>query len=690
LDAVGQPKPYLVVVPSSLLMQWIEELQKFTRTFRLYLYHGDYRAKGAGGPKLKRIAQKLTKGHAIFKPREENANIIVLTSYQTFSVRHGPAALFTWRRKSGMSASGAKALADIPDPKWELSLDGCFRMVVLDEAHLAKNEEAHINVATGWLEASFYVLATATPLHNSIFDFSGFLKLIQQPENARLITTGSFELRYRRGSDPFKLEPHHAAAKLALTTTAFKEFVLPKDKVAQGLALERIWSKCLIRRNYESACPAGSENRIGRTLPACNMIVLDLNFTDEAQKLYDTYSEAPLKKLVMKDRTGRDDSRLIINANSYRALVLLSMWPLFAFVPAAMNKRADTIKWPTGGSLLRKLLLAVHAHPAGRLHIPAVPEPDDVQGLLAEFLKFAPRLRALVANIADQVIKRKEKAVIWVLYPIEQLLVTAILRCMGVDAYAFLSTLNPTERSNLQHEFNNNPDWCTALGSSYRCSGIGMNLQKIGRFVHLLDPAPTEAAQNQAVGRSYRVGSTRDVLVIEYFVSGTFNEKQVNNQILKAIPGLMALVDRTKVAESFAQGGASEGEPAEGTIDAKQLEGFYEVNGQLLHRSAPEFPPALLESAQPLQPEEVLIKFFQLRRGRRVVQHRGLGAAFHERAPPRERTPEEQVGSDGGAEPPSKRRRKTAKDRKGKGRATDEDPGEVIMLDDDNSDSHAV
>jgi len=37
----------------------------------------------------------------------------------------------------------------------------------------------------------------------------------------------------------------------------------------------------------------------------------------------------------------------------------------------------------------------------------------------------------------------------------------------------------------------------------------------------------SKEAQEQAVGRCYRIGQVRDVTVIEYFVQGSFNEKQV-------------------------------------------------------------------------------------------------------------------------------------------------------------------
>lgn len=179
------------------------------------------------------------------------------------------------------------------------------------------------------------------------------------------------------------------------------------------------------------------------------MVVLDLDFSQAAQEVYNNNSEEYLKKLVMPDAND-PESRLIINANSYRALVLMSVWPLFAYAPFVIKQQADATKWPVGRSLLRKLLKTIHSHTIGCQYVPTVPNSDDVAGLLAEFFKYSPRLAAFCANVADQVIKRKQKAIVWVLYPVEQLLLAAILQMMGIDARGFLSTARITKTSSIR------------------------------------------------------------------------------------------------------------------------------------------------------------------------------------------------------------------------------------------------
>jgi hypothetical protein len=53
------------------------------------------------------------------------------------------------------------------------------------------------------------------------------------------------------------------------------------------------------------------------------------------------------------------------------------------------------------------------------------------------------------------------------------------------------------------------------------------------------------------MGRSYRLGQSRKVTVVEYYVRKTFNERVVNNQILRALPGLMAIIGDESMTRAF-------------------------------------------------------------------------------------------------------------------------------------------
>ncbi|XTI94614.1 P-loop containing nucleoside triphosphate hydrolase protein, partial [Cenococcum geophilum] len=141
------------------------------------------------------------------------------------------------------------------------------------------------------------------------------------------------------------------------------------------------------------------------------------------------------------------------------------------------------------------------------------------------------------------VVKRKEKAIVWSLYPLEQLIIREIFVSFGIDTRVLASDLTQGQKSDLVKNFNS-PDVCQVLIASYTANGAGLNLQQSCHNVHLFDPAPSANAQEQAIGRTYRLGQPRKVTVVEYYVRRTFNEKVVNTQILRALPGLMAMIDK--------------------------------------------------------------------------------------------------------------------------------------------------
>ncbi len=70
------------------------------------------------------------------------------------------------------------------------------------------------------------------------------------------------------------------------------------------------------------------------------------------------------------------------------------------------------------------------------------------------------------------------------------------------------------------------------LIASYLVSGVGLSLHKACWNVHLLDPSPSQEAQAQAVGRTYRLGQAHDVRVVGYCVTGSYNECMVNTAII--------------------------------------------------------------------------------------------------------------------------------------------------------------
>lgn len=68
------------------------------------------------------------------------------------------------------------------------------------------------------------------------------------------------------------------------------------------------------------------------------------------------------------------------------------------------------------------------------------------------------------------------------------------------------------------------PDQVHALAATYGALGVGVNLQSMCRVVCLLDVDPVPATMSQAIGRVYRQGQERPVLVYKYVCRDSLDE----------------------------------------------------------------------------------------------------------------------------------------------------------------------
>ena len=591
-----------------LVEQWIEELQRFSPIFDIQVYHNKSSTQKSTAADVQRRNEIFTQDHELFNGDGANARVVVISTYGTIASRHGPNALKKWREKTYKGMFEAKGSVhqpenwfDTPDRKWPKDLSGRWHSILLDEAHHVRNSDSLAHIAIKFMDCSFTVLCTATPLFTGIRDNFGLMALIEpRPTLNYPIRTPDGTI-FKKNDDPFVVPDDHPAAVLRLTSAAFAAYVLTsQDSVEQGRRLEQIWSQFLICRRYTSSCPIGSmQNVIGQALPRCESIVLDLNNPPLAQAVYDEFSESFLKKLMATDTTRTGDSRVVVNANSYRGLVLMSTWPMLALSGSAMNPPTRAKKgWSKNPHVIHTILRQI----AKCKDLPSamkpyhVPAAESTLQVIGAVLQHSSRLSALVANIADQVVKRKEKAIIWSLYPLEQLIIRELLVSFGIDARVLASDLTQGQKSDLVKNFNS-PEVCQVLIASYTANGAGLNLQQSCHNVHLFDPAPSANAQEQAIGRTYRLGQPRKVTVVEYYVRRTFNEKVVNTQILRALPGLMAMIDKDQVFKTYSHDAHDYTTPGlENVLDATSLKGFVlDGEGKLWHALNPDIPRELLD-----------------------------------------------------------------------------------------------
>ena len=221
-------------------------------------------------------------------------------------------------------------------------------------------------------------------------------------------------------------------------------------------------------------------------------------------------------------------------------------------------------------------------------------KPTELERDLAVVMGHGLRLRALVALLAEQVLRAGEKAVVWTSYPIMQKLLVSILTAFGMRARAFLSSLDAGQRTTLVNSFNDTAsDDLQVLVCNYSCSPAGYNMQKANRNVHLFDPAPCESAKLQAVGRTHRIGQRRLVRVVQYSTPQTYNSAMLGNSALQMAVANIAMMQPETLVDLY----ADEETPEADRTRMAGLRGFWILGNDLVHDSAPNFH-ALKDAAE--------------------------------------------------------------------------------------------
>ncbi|KAL8755625.1 MAG: hypothetical protein Q9184_004740 [Pyrenodesmia sp. 2 TL-2023] len=538
-DDVTPPMPSLIVMPNQLMDNWVRDCDYITPDVPIAMYYGHPKAKYGGNVTV--IQGTLTKQHPLFNKKNEiNARTIVLTSAATLARRHGPKAQAQWRMKQeGWSINKANAQMNVLDQRFPYCLEGCFKTLVIDEAHIAKRMETATHITLKWLNAMFSIPVSATPLINHQRDYLGFISIIEKP--GLWSTDNLQQLGVTADIDPFAeslddKDEDEGIRQLRCTTAAFRKFIAENKKPeVVGPRLGKVFERSMIRRTYQSRIPFHTGPMIGESIPPVYSTLIETAFTEKEQSIYDPLRLAYQSKLAKRLNSGK----IVWNMRYFRQLILLGTWLGFQYcqhlMPAKRTKAL--LDDPNCVSELVDVCTSKEAK-----FWPVVDKKDDPL-LVASTLRGSPKLRALMKVLSRQVFVQQEKAIVWTTFPAQQTLVVKLLRKMGIDAHALHAGMSYEERRQLVKDFSEHPTKVTVLVPCWAVGSYGYNFQYYCHNIHLLDPAPSEPIENQAIHRNRRIGQQWYVIVCRYYLRGSFNEFHVSHNLRKALPGVMATLN---------------------------------------------------------------------------------------------------------------------------------------------------
>lgn len=326
-----EPRPMLLAVPPTLIEQTKAELHRFSKALRVKVYYGDLRNSD-----LDEGDYHLHPRHPWLRfDRKHPATVtVILTGHETFRNRHGPKAL---ARHRGVPSPPEEQLIDPPRPdEWERDLGGCFDIVCVDEAHVARSASSHVAQSLKWLAPRFVLLVTATPMWSHTNDMAGMIKLVES-------RGASDRARQELGTthDPWTYSEESELGQLRYSAYAYEQFATigqlwgpmteqakrvgataSKDEVATAAAtrLRDLRTRFVIRRDQSTQFAGGP--RIGEQLPRRLAYNLLVSYEEDGQRLYNTATEEFRKRLYTAeaDQDG-GKPRLKMNAFIVRQLM---------------------------------------------------------------------------------------------------------------------------------------------------------------------------------------------------------------------------------------------------------------------------------------------------------------------------------------------------------------------------------
>jgi SNF2 family DNA or RNA helicase len=612
-----QGKPVLIVVPPNLLIPWAKEISRIARLnrFNIFIYKCVVHKESI--PKHKtHLTRPMERKTLLSKTSPYGAGAIILTTYQSFGQRHGAEAIKEWQRKNHLPIVNKPKTMPSECP---YNLSGCFGTVFLDEGHMARNKQSGVHRTLTWLDADFYLLATATPFYNTITDFRGYIPFLFSSKPIWDDLEDEHDLDVST-TDPFEVPDDHHAAIGRFTSEAVGRYILRRGISAEtaGANMRKILQELMIHRTYYSRIPFESGPTIGSEIPLAHRKKIEVEWESIEKTIYRKLSQQYRKSLLSK---SEKTSKYMWNMKAYRSLVLLTAWLGMPFVEQSL----DSAGFPLALKALERGCVVTNwiwkALSTGSMvtkdkvyefynGIPDSQSPSSIGATtkLELLLRGSPKLRAMIPIVTNQVIVHREKAIVWCAFPATQVFVCAALREAQIDARIHVGTAISIEllkkdywhvsevRKEMQAErgselietFNTKPDKCMVPVCLYGVSASGLNLQSMCHNVHLFDAASSQAAVDHAIGRTCRLGQFRSVLVYEYRLKKSFHDEMILRNRKKVQPGMVTDLSTTIFKDLLEGDDDSDGNFA--ALDHKSLAKWVVRDGQLVELDNDEEP----------------------------------------------------------------------------------------------------
>jgi len=548
----AHPKCTLVLAPTVAIVQWRNEIAKFTEGFKVLVYHGTNRAEHAS---------------------ELEQYDVVLTSYAVMES--------TFRREhKGFQRKGKLMKEDsiIHKVKWH--------RVILDEAHNIKDRQSNTAKAAFALQAQYRWCLSGTPLQNRVGELYSLVRFVGCDPFAHYMCkkcdckslhwlsnmgacsecghSGMQHVCYWNNEvlKPIQFggaSSGEGATAFAKLNTLLKRLMLRRTKVERADDLGLPPRVVKVRRDYFTE----EEEELYKSL-----------FQDVKRK-FNTYADegtvlnnySNIFTLITRMRQLADHPDLVIKSRTSQAIqhAPADLPQDIITCRICLDEAEDAVKTSSCRHIFCRECVRQYLETAA-VQKPDCPvcnqpitidldqeaiEADDTnrQGFLSRIDPTKARTSTKIEALLEELSKLKTesstlKSIVFSQFTSMLDLVARRLQLGGFKFVRLQGSMTPTARDNTIQAFMNNPE-CTVFLISLKAGGVALNLTEASS-VFLLDPWWNPAVELQAMDRIHRLGQHRPITVTRLIIENSIESRILDLQRKKENLAASALGDDDK------------------------------------------------------------------------------------------------------------------------------------------------
>ena len=368
-----------------------------------------------------------------------------------------------------------------------------FSMLVLDEAHRAKNPDSLQATALYELLVAAIILCTATPFINSVRDFPGLLKFLFKA------VRGRFPADYERLPDPAAFaaleetfvsdydgnlanvpEEKHDTYLSALEPEAFKAQLKGNSsapvnaEVSRNIVRLPMMLTTLRRVMGSTLVVSGHTIELGKDLPPFNVTFPELRLGPVEAALYNAAHHSCLqdpRSMVEEGETGNEEEEPppanVRRQRLQHAALSVSLDQMFKRNVGTKAKR-----------IYKRLDEGIDSFTVfydwtkGDPHHPL---PESRAAMARYMARISSKLKALSAELLEVVVRKEQKMLVYAHWPLNLWVIELFLEILQIPFRSIRAGVKTSDRMEAQYEYNHNPSM-KVLVCSTRSASESLNL----------------------------------------------------------------------------------------------------------------------------------------------------------------------------------------------------------------------